>query len=151
MPSPFPPSYTQFPPPTPHMHMRMHRCPNTVSDSYPSPPSITPSTNQSSTKCLLTNPPPPYTHSTHLAPNLTSPTHPPHHSHSPHPNPSPKSPHAHPSPTPATRCTITPITAKWRARTLGRWRRAASAVRLKRTGFPSADSSVPCVERTSVD
>ena len=42
LPSPFPPSHTQFPSSTPHMHMRMHRCPNRVSNPYPSPPSTTP-------------------------------------------------------------------------------------------------------------
>lgn len=46
LPSPSPLSPTQLPPSAPHT--RMHMCSNRVNNPYPSTPSITPSTNQSS-------------------------------------------------------------------------------------------------------
>jgi hypothetical protein len=95
LPSPFLPSPTQFPPSAPHT--RMHTCPNRVSNPYPSPPSITQSSNQSSIIINHQLPtihqihPSPHAHSTHLAPNLThQSTY--HHTQSPNPTHPPQKP-----------------------------------------------------------
>jgi hypothetical protein len=148
LPSPFLLSPTQFPPSAPHT--RMHRCPNRVSNPLPQY-----AINYAIVQSLINHHPPP---TINHPPNTSYTLYPQHapcaQPHLPISHIHPKSPHARPSPSPSTTQhshTDQPRVAYSPSSSGASRRRAAYARRLKRTGFPSARSFVPCVERTSVD